>query len=222
MKANNLLVSLLFCLLCTLLSNAQWGSSVPSGEKQMSIPRTTIALQLTMKIVGEAYCKGDSELDGLRLDVLFNYTNVGNQPLILYKGSNLVSRTMVSRNPVDAAAKRFELNSSLTQLTAGGSECFKGLVPNKCFVILTPDSSYEVKGVVGIFAVRDDARRIEGAISSGEHVLQVEVPTWPESNELAIKFRSLWQPSGCLWYEPLTSSPMSFTVAKQRKIVDCP
>jgi hypothetical protein len=79
-----------------------------------------------------------------------------------------------------------------------------------------------VKAVVGIFAARHDAKQIQGGITSGEHILQVEVPTWPESNELATKLRSLWQPSGCLWYEPLTSSPMSFTVEKHRKVVDCP
>ena len=99
-------------------------------------------LQLTVKIVGSEYCTADSELDSLRLKVRLIYTNRGKQQLILYKGSRLISRTMISRNSADAAAKRFEVNASLTQLTSGGDKCYTGAAPNKCFVVLPPGASY--------------------------------------------------------------------------------
>lgn len=222
MKVNYLLFVMAYCLLCAPLSKAQVTANVVGRDNQIDNPIISHPMQLTIKVVGETYCEGDSELDGLRLDVLFKYTNVGTQPLIVYKGSNLVSRTMVSRNMDDARAKRFELNSTLTQVTSGGDECFTGPVPNKCFAILTPNSSYEVQGVVGIFVLRETARRIDGAIESGNHVLQAEVVTWPTSNELAKKLSKLWEQSGSLWYRPVVTEPIQFDVKKERCLVDCP
>lgn len=179
-------------------------------------------LQLTVKIVGSEYCAADSELDSLRLKVRLIYTNRGKQQLILYKGSRLISRTMISRNVADAAAKRFEVNASITQLTSGGDKCYAGAAPNKCFVVLPPGASYEVEGIAGIFVVRGDAREITGAVKSGDHLLQVEVVTWNESDETAKNLRARWLRHGLLWYEPITSVPAPFTVQQQRKAVDCP
>jgi len=179
-------------------------------------------LQLTVKIVGSEYCAADSELDSLRLKVQLIYTNRGKQQLILYKSSRLISRTMISRNFADAAAKRFEVNASLTQLASGGNKCYTGAAPNKCFVVLPPGGSYEVEAIAGIFVVKGDAREITGAVKSGDHVLQVEVITWHESDEMAKNLRARWLRYGLLWYEPTTSTPAPLTVQQQRRVVDCP
>jgi hypothetical protein len=168
------------------------------------------------------YCVGDAELDGLRLKVRLIYTNKGSEKIILYKGSRLVSKTMISRNFEEAAARHFEINSSQTQLTAGGNECYRGAVPNKCFVVLAPGASYEVEGIVGAFVVRGDAREITGAVKSGEHVFQVEVVTWYESNEMAKNLRARWLRHGILWFQPITSAPAPFSVEQNRRVVDCP
>src|SRR5258705_13338714 len=56
------------------------------------------SLQLTTTILGEEYCVGDSELDGLRLKLRLTYTNKSKQNLLLFKGSRLVSRIMISRD----------------------------------------------------------------------------------------------------------------------------
>ena len=155
------------------------------------------------------------------MNLLLHYTNTRQQPLILYKGSNRVSRLMVSHNPEAAAARRFEVNASLTQVTDGNDVKVEAPTPGALFVILPPGASYDTEESVSVFAVRDDVRRIEGAISSGEYVLQLEVPTWPASNDLAKKLHDLWQRSGCLWYEPVISAPMRFKIETQRKVVDC-
>lgn len=179
-------------------------------------------LQLTLNVLSSEYCVGDSELDGLRLKVRLLYTNKGKQQLILYKGSRLVSRTMISRDFAEAAASRFEVNSSLTQLTSGGENCYKGAAPTRCFVVLPPGASYETEGIAGTFVVRGNGREIAGAVKSGNHVLQIEVITWHESNEMAKELRARWLRYGLLWYEPITSAPVPFTVEQQRKVVDCP
>lgn len=129
---------------------------------------------------------------------------------------------MISRDSAEAAANRFEVNSSLTQLTSGGEDCYKGAAPNKCFVILPPGASYETEGIAGTFAVRGDAREIAGAVKSGNHVLQVEVITWYEPVEMAKSLRQRWSRFGFLWYEPIRSTPVPFTVQQERNVVDCP
>jgi hypothetical protein len=180
------------------------------------------SLQLTTSIIKLKYCAGDADLDSLRLDLRLNFTNVGQQNLILYKGSNLVSQLMVSQNLKGIADKRFEVNASLTQITDTSAEKVKGSTPNKLFVILPPRASYITEATISIFVFKGDASGVTGAVAAGEHILQVEVPTWTASNDLAKELRSLWQKFGCLWYEPVTSVPMTFKIEKDRVIVDCP
>lgn len=222
MKATYLLGALLLCCGCLIVFTAQSGVHAHTTAEQMSNAQRKPSLQLTISVVSQKYCAGDAELDGLRMNLVLHYTNTGQQPLILYKGSNLISRLMVSHNPEDAAARRFEVNASLTQVTDGSNVKVETTTPGALFVILPPSASYDTEESVSVFAVRDDARRIEGAISSGEHVLQVEVPTWPASNDLAKKLHDLWQRSGCLWYEPVTSAPTArFKVKRNRSVTDC-
>jgi hypothetical protein len=210
--------ALIVVILCCLDGSVSI-SSARTGKRSKHEPES--GLELAIKIVSSEYCRADPELDSLRLKVRLTFTNRRKEPLILYKGASLVSRVMISRNYADAATKRFEVNSSLTQLTSGASKCYKGATPTNCFVVLPPDASFEAETVVGVFIVRGDAREIAGAIKSGDHVLQVEVVTWHESDELAKDLRAKWARSGFLWYEPVTSAPLPLTVHHQPKVTDC-
>lgn len=219
MRISQLSRGLLVSLICLTVTNGQSRLSGTLGQINTQLEQP---VQLTMRTVSGEYCVGDSELDSLRLKVRLTYANKGRRRLILYEGSRLISRIMISRNFTDALAKRFEVNSSLTQLTASGSKCYKGAVPNDCFVILPPGASHEAETVIGLFVVRGDAREIAGAVKSGDHVVQVEVITWHESDKLAKDLRARWRRYGTVWYEPITSAPVPFTVEKQRKVADCP
>ena len=200
-------------LACVLLS---------AGAPVADVIAIESPLRLSIKVEGEQYCIGDSELDGLRLKARLVYTNHGKEKLILYKGSTTISRLMISRTLADAAAKRFEVDSSITSATSGGAKCYRGRVPSTCFVSLQPNASYEVETNIRLFVVRGDAREITGAVMSGDHVLQVEVPTWHESNELAKQLARRWQQNGALWSTPVTSEPLLFTVKKEHQAVNCP
>jgi hypothetical protein len=52
--------------------------------------------------------------------------------------------------------------------------------------------------------------------------LQLRVPTWHESNDLAERLSSRWRSYGRLWVEPAISEPLIFTVTKDHVITDCP
>ena len=129
--------------ICLSLLNAQ--SCLLYAVDQGNPQTDARSLQLTTTILSEEYCVGDSELDGVRLKLRLIYTNKGKQQLILYKGSSSMSRIMISRDFAEAAANHFEVNSSLTQITSGGEDCYKGAAPSKCFVVLPPGASYKTE-----------------------------------------------------------------------------
>jgi methionine-rich copper-binding protein CopC len=222
MKVRWLQVVLLLALLCVvvakigLYAHAKVANITPTAEQKESMP-----LKLKVVLLNQQYCVGDSELDSLKMKVRLTFTNAGSQRIILYKGSDLVSRVTISRKDADAAAKQVEVNASVTQVVNVESRVFKGSTPNSAFVVLLPNASYEMETIITIFAVRNDDNQIAGAVTSGEHDLQIQVSTWPDSKAVAEELRSRWQRSGCLWYDPITSAPVLFEVERQRKVLDC-
>lgn len=202
-------------LMCFAYSVVFYARTEAKSHQQKS------SLQLTTNIVSQRYCAGDEDLDSLQLELRLCYTNIGRQPLILYKGSNDISRVMVSRDAERAAAGQFEANGSVTRVTDGSRVNVEGSTPGEMFVVLPSGASYQTKTAVSVLVARGDASRVAGAITADEYVLQVEVPTWAESDDLAKKLRRRWRQSGFLWYDPVTSMPMPFKVEKQRAVVNC-
>jgi hypothetical protein len=221
MKMICLLIVIPLSFACVRTTNAQSRIVVASAHATPPDKKRTQPFKVGISVVDQKYCTGDADLDGLRISVRFTFTNISNRRLILYKSADLISRIMIGETLADIEAARFQVDSSVTGLTAGGRECFQGSVPSRCFVVLPPGASYEAQAVVGVFVVRDEMREITGAVTSGERVLQVRVSTWSESAGLAKELRRRWARIGSLWYDPITSVPMQFTVEKQRKVVDC-
>lgn len=212
MKFVYLSVMMLMCLASSVVFYAQTEAKSPQQKSP---------LQFTTSIISQRYCAGDEDLDSLQLELRLCYTNIGQQPLILYKGSNNISRVMVGPGGEEAAAGRFEVNGSVTNVTDGSRIEIKGSAPGEMFIVLPPGSSYNAEAEVSVIVARDNVSKVAGAVTAGEYVLQVEVPTWTESDDLAKKLRRRWRQSGFLWYDPVTSMPMSFRVEKQRSVVNC-
>ena len=161
-------------------------------------------------------------MDGLDLELRLRYRNVGSRPLILYKGSVYVYEIKVSSSPADAADGRYEVNASLTWYTDGGAWKVGESSLNRRFVTLSPGGTYETKTHARVFATREGvSKRIEGSVGDGEHYLQVTIPTWYGSQELADRLRQKWSGTGSLWTEAVRSQPMKFTVEPKRTVADC-
>lgn len=220
MKLPRLPMVLLLCCGCVVTFYAQPRSR--SATRQADNAQQKKPLQLTASIINQKYCVGDAELDVLGINVRLTFTNIGRQPLILYKGSSLVSRIMISRNQEDAAARRFEVDATFTHVTTGGRKRIDEPVPGKLFVILPPGGSFETETGASVFVAREESGKIEGSVKSGDHVLLVEVATWTGSKELAERLRTRWQRYGLLWYEPVISQPLPFKVEKRRVVENCP
>jgi hypothetical protein len=221
MKMICTLIVILLTLHSMRTTNAQSGIDGASAQAIPVQEHEAQQLRLAMNVVDQTYCAGDADLDTLKLNVRFTFTNISNRQLILYKSADLISQIMVSETLADIEAGRFQVNSSVTQLIAGAEKCFAGSAPSRCFVVLPPGASYEEQTTVRVFVVRDETREITGAVASGEHFLKVRVSTWPGSEALSKKLRRRWRHVGCLWYAPITSTPMPFRVEKHRKVVDC-
>ena len=212
------LMKILRKLICVLLLSCGFAAAT-HAQSQPS------PLRVTLKQTGSEYCVGDEELDRLDLKIRFVYENRGTAPVILYKPAPKPARIMVGRNLDDVVAERFELDFSITWYTEKiddeTSRCYNGPAPTDCFVTIAPGSSYEVEDEVRLFAVRGDLNDINGAVKSGEHALRLVVPTWDASNKLAQELERRWRSHGTLWSRPIKSEPLTFTVEKERKVVEC-
>ncbi|MCP9493881.1 MAG: hypothetical protein MSG64_05415 [Pyrinomonadaceae bacterium MAG19_C2-C3] len=139
---------------------------VPAMVKAADNPE----LRLSAEIISQRYCEGDVELDGLDLELKLRYENVGNQSLILYKGSDQIVQVIVSQSHEDAVAGRNELNATLSWYTSDGSAWrVDESSLSKAFVILSPREVYETKTEARVFVTREGVNRIIGAVGDGEH-----------------------------------------------------
>ena len=180
-------------------------------------PASDTSLQLTTDIIGQRYCTGDADLDGVLLELRLVYRNTGTSPLILYKGSTDVYQIVV-RKTTDGAP---EVNAHLSWYSDKPWTVHASSL-RKLFVILKPNATFETHTKTRVFVTRDDTTRFQGAVESGDHYLQVTIPTWHGSEELADAMQRKWRANGILWQNAVTSLPMKFTIAKQRTITDCP
>ncbi len=198
-------------LLLSLTANA-------SG-RQLNTPKRP--LRLTVEIINQQYCAVSTGTDALRIRLRLRYTNAGDQKLILYRGKNLFYQTSVSRSASDAAIRRHEAFMTSAWYFDELPEKIEQPAPSRAFIILSPGAVHETEQVVAVPVVRQGGERVTGAVAAGGHVLQVTVSTWYESRALAQKLRERWLRSGLLWFEPVTSAPVSFSVAEGRPESSC-
>jgi len=190
-----------------------------SGKSHLSTDRSP--LRLTLAVLGQKYCAAYEDMDMLHAEVLLTFTNISNHPLILYRGSNLVVRTLVSKSVEEAAAGKHELDAVPTWITSGPSKPREyGKTPDNDFTILPPGGTFETNTVVG-FAVSRSDEAPSHMIRSGMHVLEVVVSTWPESAARAKELAARWANSGSLWYTSIRSEPVVVRVDSSRSVEDC-
>lgn len=190
-----------------------------SGKSYLSAHKSP--LRLTLAVLGQKYCAAYEDMDMLHAQVLLTFTNVSSHPLILYRGSNLVSHTLVSKSMEEAASGKHELDAAATWMMSGTSTPPKyGKTPDDAFTILPPGGTFATHTIVGFAVSRtDDAP--PHMIRSGTHVLQVVVSTWPESAERARELVTRWASSGSLWHTAIRSEPVVLQIDSQRSVEDC-
>ncbi|MEN3327571.1 MAG: hypothetical protein V7638_2378 [Acidobacteriota bacterium] len=128
-----------------------------SGQAQRA---SDPSLQLTTEILGQRYCTGDADLDGVVLELRLVYRNTGTSPLILYKGSTNVYQIIV-RKTADGTP---EANAQISWYSNGIWRVDASSL-RKSFVILQPNDIFETHTETRVF-VRETTQPISMAPSN--------------------------------------------------------
>lgn len=195
-----------------------------TGTDQTYAPQDELPLRLTTNVLSQRYCReeGSDSSDNLRLKLRLQYTNVGSEPLIIYKHENSVFREMVSRNAADAAAHKYLWDFSVTSVTEGRLPTLdRGLPEDRLFVVLRPAQAFEGEAEITVFVRRGLAGNQSDGLLAGDYLLEVSVSTWPVSQDLAELLRQRWKGIGLLWFRDLNSEPMLFRIEKNPKLENC-
>lgn len=178
-------------------------------------------LTLTTHVIERRYCSHGWLLFTLEPE----YKNTGDKDLILFKYALAPFQYRVSKSVEKALANRYEQVIS-PMMGSGPSTVQWGTdPPADFFVVLKPQQSYVPVNTitVGLSLAEFDKPSDKQYLASGEHVLQLNVATWPLEDNLAAEFRNRWQALGSLWTDSLLSLPMTFRIddSRQRLVSDC-
>jgi hypothetical protein len=149
------------------------------------------------------------------------YRNASNQKLILYKGHDLFYQTKIRSVAGEGAGRPYEVIFLNSRFFDEEFEPIEQPSPSRVFVILPPGAAYERELTVNVPVVDVEAKRGNHAIKAGEHNLLLVISTWYKSRPLAQKLRQLWERKGLLWFEPVVSTPIRFTVQKPDTQTPC-
>jgi hypothetical protein len=95
-----------------------------------------------------------------------------------------------------------------------------GYSPGSTFVVLPPGESYRREAEPSVL-VKRGATEFPG-LTPGKYLVQLEVETWPETQEIGKILADRWRKSGNLWTRPyVTSSPLPIEIAEKPKVKSC-
>jgi hypothetical protein len=185
---------------------------------QTKVDSNSASLKLTTKIIEQKYCDNDySDMAMLKLSLQLTYTNLSQQPLILYIESNLIYYVLVGASEQKLRNKQYEANIHVGRVTSG-TKLNEGSTPGEEFIVLNPNESYRTDGDVSIPIDLDGTTQF---LKSGGHVLQVVTETWPSDEAQLDKLKKKWNTAGLLWGKNVRSEPMPFSLEKRPKVVRC-
>ncbi len=180
-------------------------------------------LKLQARLTGQSYCREPRSDDlSATLRLQLKVTNIGEEPVILYRKCDQLFEASRSATLADALAGRYEDSFHVSYAPFFYLKLIKGyeaFPPQDYFVILRPDEPYFLNTVVS-FRYCTPAR-VRCPALSGDHYLRARFSTWKESPEVLARARKTWRPFGYLWDGDLTTEPVAFAVADPPVIPDC-
>ncbi len=200
-------------ILLSTVVDAQTGSSKSGVLMSAGEDAHHAKLKLTTSIVDEHYCADQR----VHYSLLFKFTNVGQQAMILDRFRPVVSQYMVSGSQRAASARKYQAHArTLLGLDEEAMDAQSNLDESR-FIVLKAGNSYEVKETFSL-SIQDDRGR---PLRSGRHILQVVVLTWYHPRTSNIEWREKWSQRGYLWSDSVLSDPMPFVVPKRLSVSHC-
>jgi hypothetical protein len=214
MKRLHLLVFLGF--LCALTVNAQTDTDRGGVKMSQGLDPLYAHLELNTDLIKLQVCSGDR----LRFTMRLNFTNKGENVVILDKRSTAITQYMMSRNFKNAIKKKYEIKVPIFFGLDGVGMTMDSVPDESQFVVLKPSETYSpIRVLTTVFGDDSDGdgfRRFREL-----NFLQMEVLTWYYPRASNIKWRDQWQTKGYLWSDPITSIPMPFKVENNTPVVNC-
>jgi hypothetical protein len=178
----------------------------------------TDRLSLTTKITDQKYCGGIyTDMAMLRMSLQLTYTNASSSPLILYKGSDLISYVLVAADSPHILNKQYESNIHVGWVTSRVT-LRERAQPDNEFIVLPPGDSFRANGSADVPIALEPGNQF---LKSGQHVMQVVIETWPTDEAQLDRLRKKWERTGYLWDANIRSQPMPFAVEPKPKVVEC-
>ena len=148
----------------------------------------------------------------LRWNLTLTYTNSGAVPILLYKKSSLIYRSMISRSLKAASRGRYEEDTSSHYISVDAMRAagFLDRLPEETdFVTLKPGESHSVQTEYGVR--RRGNSKDDSGLAPGKYFIEVRVATWYYYADPK-EYQQKWRSNGYLWSQNITSQPMLFTV----------
>jgi hypothetical protein len=179
-------------------------------------------LTVHAEVLRQAYCPIDSDFFSVRLSLKLRFTNGSGENVILIRR---FEDPLIIRGAKDAAAfarGEFEFDPAFDvyrQKLSRKRRFAKTPEDNK-FVILSPGKSYETLAQDSFAASR---RSTPGFLATGDHVLQVGVPTWPLKFQQAdpVVMQAQWMRFGRLETDTLYSDLLPLAIPAKISATKC-
>ena len=193
-------------------------NGVAQHRKQTSA--TWPKLELTATVLNSAYCSASN----LRLTLQLAFHNTGSEPILLRKDGFSIGRYTVSADAADLMGGKYELNAAPMMNSVGILQYrFEGKVGfnESALVTLEPGDTHQVVVPLSIPFIKEAKQRSSTSLVPGDHVLQILVWTWLDSEAFATRLRKQWSNQGYLWTKSVISQPIQFGVTREKTISPC-
>lgn len=202
-----------------ILANA---STADKGSRYSHLQRNN-EIRLEVVIEQLDFCEGDQEVYTTHLKLKLRYTNLGAQKIILYRPRKPIgiTKAYVASDNLALEEKRYQ--SVLEYDTFGLPKTAPSSKQPDAenFILLDAGNSFEIPATLAVPVRFDFHLQIPGTVSSGDHVISVEVADWPFSEEAGRSLGRAWANLGDLLYEPLISLPVYIRIPDKVQVRDC-
>ena len=175
-------------------------------------------LVVTSRIIDSRYCLGPNGRISLKLQVAFDYRNVGDAPVVL-PGFSRLSGYAIFRDEAD-----FEAQKSVSRLSYGLRDIFRTLGQSASDPYPQLFQSIPPGGAAGradeVFIPLVIPGRDLPPLLGTSPLIQFTIDNWPGHKHIAAS-RHVWQPLGILWASQDTPPPVRLNIDKNPVAAPC-
>ena len=203
-----------------MLSIVFYHTTLSHGQQRKLKQESGPKLEMTATIMDSSYCSSSL----LRLSLKLSFQNTGTRPILLRRDGFRVGRYTVSRSLDEFRGAKYQMDVApmmnsvgiLRYKLEGKPETLQSRL-----VVLEPGNTHTATTEIRIPVTADERRRSQDALAVGDHLLQIVVWTWLDSESFATRSKEMLKDQGYLWTQSIHSTPIPFKVSKERVISPC-